>query len=164
MDREITMAELREMRYLEQCIKESLRLYPSIQLVGRHLSEPLILPDGKKISAGSTCYIPLIFLHQDPAHFPEPDRFNPDRFAPDRKLSNQYAFIPFSSGPRNCIGQRYAILELKYVLAAIFRKYQVRSRTTREDILKGIAPILKPLTKIEVAFEPIDINNNDVHL
>lgn len=156
MQKEIDMNDLKQMRYLEMVIKETLRLYPSIQMIGRRLSEPLTLPDGKIISANSSCYVPILSLHLDPKIYPNPGQFNPDRFLPENILStNPYAYIPFSAGPRNCIGQKYALLELKYVLAALFRRYRVTSHTQSGDIIKELTPVIKPLTKIQVSFEEI---------
>lgn len=148
---EITFDHLRRLRYLEQTVKEALRLWPSVQVVGRKLDEALHLANGVTIKAGSTCYIAPAFLHQDPAYFPEPERFNPDRFA--EKLSSSYAYVPFMAGPRGCIGQRYALLELKYVLARLLWRYQVKTVTRPEEVTPGISIVLKPMGLISVAFE-----------
>lgn len=155
---EMDMEDLRQMRYLEMCIKETLRLYPSIQMVGRQLTESLTLPNGNIIPANSTCYVPILSIHQDPDIYPNPKQFNPERFAPENLLStgiSPYAYIPFSAGPRNCIGQKYAMLELKYVLADLFRHFRVTSLTDPKEIVKELTPVIKPLTKIKVLFEPI---------
>ena len=148
---EITFDHLRRLRYLEQTVKEALRLWPSVQVVGRKLDEALHLANGVTIEAGSTCYIAPAFLHQDPSYFPEPERFNPDRFA--EKLSSSYAYVPFMAGPRGCIGQRYALLELKYVLARLLWRYQVKTVTRPEEVTPGISIVLKPMGLISVAFE-----------
>lgn len=151
----ITFNSLRNLRYLEQTIKEALRLWPSIQVIGRRLTEKLTLQNGTTLPPGSAVYICPQLLHQDPTFFPDPTTFNPDRFGPEEgeKLSNPYAYIPFSAGPRACIGQRYAMLELKYVLASLFLKYKVRSITFPDEVIRIIAPILKPMGAISLAFE-----------
>ncbi|CAG2116726.1 unnamed protein product, partial [Medioppia subpectinata] len=107
--REMTVDDLRRLKYLDQCVRESLRLFPPIQIIGRQIEAPFTLKNGYHIPRGTTCYIPLICLHRDPHHFPDPDAFDPDRFgstpggvAADR---HPYAYVPFSAGPRNCIGQ-----------------------------------------------------------
>lgn len=162
INRPINIEDLKQMRYLEMCIKETLRLYPSIQMVGRRLTETLQLPNGLSLPANSTCYVPILALHLNPEIYPNPKQFDPDRFGLNNQFSNNpYSYIPFSAGPRNCIGQKYALLELKYVLADLFRKYHVKSLTEPETIVKDLSPVIKPLSQIPVEFtkrstKPID--------
>lgn len=124
-NRPITMADLAELKYLECCIKESLRLYPSVPLIGRQTIEDTIISnsdlrsiltipykwfpsfnkDKHEIPAGSTVIVLNYFIHRDPKHFPDPDNFQPERFFPENSRGRHpYAYIPFSAGPRNCIG------------------------------------------------------------
>ena len=108
----IEIEALKRLRYLEATIKETLRLYPSVQAIARRLVEELTLPDGKRIPAGSTVYVPILSLHLDASVFPDPNSFIPERFLPSSSHSegtsiaakNPYAFIPFSAGARSCIG------------------------------------------------------------
>ncbi len=108
----IEIEALKRLRYLEATIKETLRLYPSVQVIARRLVEELTLPDGKQIPAGSTVYVPILSLHLDASVFPDPNSFIPERFLSSSSHSegtstaakNPYAFIPFSAGARSCIG------------------------------------------------------------
>ena len=157
--KEINIEDLRKMRYLEMCIKETLRLYPSIQLIGRQLSEPLKLSNGKIIPTNASCYVPILSIHQDPKYYPNPTQFKPERFSPENKLNSAhhpYAYIPFSAGPRNCIGQKYAMLELKYVLSSLLRRFRIHSYTNPNHIIKELTPVIKPMTNIKVHFEAIE--------
>lgn len=100
--RSATMKDLNEMKYLECAIKDSLRLYPSVPFLGRHLFEDVQIGE-YLIPAGTTALISTYVLHRDPKVFPKPEHFNPDNFLPENIAGrNPYAYIPFSAGPRNC--------------------------------------------------------------
>ncbi|XP_058127632.1 cytochrome P450 4c3-like [Anopheles ziemanni] len=130
-----TMRELAEMRYLEACVKEALRLYPSIPVIGRRLTEDVQL-DEYLLPAGTNAVIVVYQLHRDPAIFPNPDKFNPDHFLPSAGAATRhpFAYIPFSAGPRNCIGQKFGALEVKAVLVAVLRQFRVEAVHRREDL------------------------------
>nr|XP_053638680.1 cytochrome P450 4C1-like [Cherax quadricarinatus] len=105
-DRPATMADLRQMKYLENCIKEALRLYPSVPFLSRQLKEETVI-GGYRIPAGTPVMIIIYRLHRDPDQFPSPEAYDPDRFLLENTMKRHpYAYIPFSAGPRNCIGER----------------------------------------------------------
>ncbi|KAJ1519326.1 hypothetical protein ONE63_004625 [Megalurothrips usitatus] len=112
---------LNRLKYLERVLKETLRMYPITAIFSRTLGEDLHLPAAStKQGLGVTVF--AYQTHRDPRHWPDPERFDPDRFLPERSAGRHpYAYIPFSAGPRNCIGQRYAMLQMKAVLAALLR-------------------------------------------
>ncbi|XP_017484281.1 PREDICTED: probable cytochrome P450 4aa1 [Rhagoletis zephyria] len=119
------MNDLRDMRYLEMCIKEALRLCPSVPLMARKLGEEVRL--GKyTLPAGSNIFICPYATHRLPHIYPDPEKFEPERFSPQRnEARHPYAYIPFSAGPRYCIGNRFAIMEMKTVISRILRSYQL---------------------------------------
>ncbi|KAL1379720.1 hypothetical protein pipiens_014701 [Culex pipiens pipiens] len=130
-----TLHELNEMKYLELCLKETLRLYPSIPMIARKLAEDVKIHNQYTIPAGTNVMIVVYQLHRDPAVFPNPDKFNPDNFLPENSAGRHpYAYIPFSAGARNCIGQKFAVLEEKTVLSTILRKFRIEAIERREDV------------------------------
>lgn len=112
-DRMPTMKDIREMRYLEQCIKETLRLYPSVPLIARKLHDDIHC--GKyTIPNGSSVLIFPYATHRITSIYPNPESFEPDRFAPEQcEKRHPYAFIPFSAGPRNWYGFYIETVKLK---------------------------------------------------
>nr|CAH0113238.1 unnamed protein product [Daphnia galeata] len=153
-DRPVTMTDLNELKYLECCIKEALRLYPSVPIISRSCQEDFII-GGDEIPAGTSVSICPYFLHRDPKYFPDPEHFRPERFqAENSEKRHPYSYVPFSAGPRNCIGQRFALLEEKSILSAIFRNFHVRSLDKREEIILLAELILRPRDGIRVHLEP----------
>ncbi|KAH6936724.1 hypothetical protein HPB50_021011 [Hyalomma asiaticum] len=79
-----------------------------------------------KIPAGTSVMAAIEYIHRDPSSWEKPDTFDPDRFLPERrKGQNPLAFQPFGAGPRNCIGMRFAQMELRFTLAHVLRKYRL---------------------------------------
>lgn len=138
-NRSPTMKDLREMRYLEQCIKETLRLYPSVPLIARQLTEDIRV-NKYTIPSGSNILIFPYATHRLPEFYPDPERFDPERFSPEQSAKRHpYAFIPFSAGPRNCIGYKFAFVEMKTVISTVLRKYEllpVAGKTTIEPVFR----------------------------
>ncbi|XP_037916535.1 cytochrome P450 4d2-like isoform X2 [Hermetia illucens] len=120
----VTYKDLQSLKYLECVIKETLRLYPSISLLGRRALEDSKI-DEYWIPANSNIIVPCHIVLRNPSSFPDPDKFNPDRFLENSAEINPYSFIPFSAGPRQCVGQRYAMLEMKSLLSTMLRYYEL---------------------------------------
>ncbi|KAH9515377.1 hypothetical protein Btru_014299 [Bulinus truncatus] len=111
------------MTYMDMCINESIRMVPPGIFLNRVCVQDTEI-QGVHFPKGMIVVIPVYAFHTDPELFPEPDKFDPERFNPDDKTTRHpYAHLPFGQGPRNCIGLRLALLELKIVMAAILQKF-----------------------------------------
>ena len=121
-----TMDHLREMNYLEACIKEALRIRPpTFEWFRAHSTGEYLNIKKKKyyIEPSSSIFNVTHFIQMDPAHFNEPEKFRPERFLGEQKR-HPFSFIPFSAGTRNCIGQKFAMMELKIVLSMLLRTFK----------------------------------------
>ncbi|KAH7984478.1 hypothetical protein HPB52_021523 [Rhipicephalus sanguineus] len=133
-ERAITPDDLKEMKYLECALKESQRLFPSVPFIGRELMEDVVV-NGYTVPRGTTCFLFTFMLHRDKEIFPNPEVFDPDRFRPENCVGRHpFAYVPFSAGPRNCIGQKFALMEEKVVLCSVLRNFCIQSVDFRDKI------------------------------
>ena len=118
-------AILERLPYLDQVIKETLRLYPPAPSANRIAHEPFEWK-GYTINAGElVSYVPFV-SHRMAEHFSEPERFRPERFDPAAgQPITPYAYIPFAAGPRSCIGAPFATMEIKTVLAIVLQRFRL---------------------------------------
>nr|XP_051693877.1 cytochrome P450 4F3 isoform X2 [Oryctolagus cuniculus] len=124
--KEIEWDDLAQLPFLTMCIKESLRLHPAVTVISRCCTQDVALPDGRVIPKGVICVISIFGTHHNPAVWPDPEVYDPSRFEPEKvKDRSPLAFIPFSAGPRNCIGQSFAMAEMKVALALTLLRFRV---------------------------------------
>lgn len=118
-DAPFTMERIGGLPYTEAVIKESMRLRPPVWIVGRlALEHDEIM--GYDIPAGSYVFCPIYLVHRDPRFWDEPESFQPERFLAADGIAKQ-AYLPFSSGPRMCIGASFAVMEAKIILARVIQ-------------------------------------------
>ncbi|CAG2177423.1 unnamed protein product [Oppiella nova] len=112
------------MPFLDAFIHEVLRVNCSASRIDRITTNDRNL-DGIYLPKGTPIIIPIWALHMDPDNFEDPEEFRPDRFMPEnRHLIKDYTYLPFATGPRNCIGRKLALMELKYCLVKMLSKFE----------------------------------------
>ncbi|XP_074162379.1 cytochrome P450 4F3-like [Sminthopsis crassicaudata] len=161
---EIEWDDLSQMPFLTMCIKESLRLHPPVSMVSRYCTKDIQLPDGRIIPKGNICLISIFGTHYNPAVWPKPEVYDPYRFDINNpeKIS-PLAFIPFSAGPRNCIGQNFALSELKVVLALTLLRFRVLP--DKDPVRRKPEIILREENGLRLKVEPLlDLSSPEIHL
>jgi cytochrome P450 len=114
--------ELPKFTYARSVIEEALRLYPAGWLLTRKAMKDDRLGE-YFVPAGTEIYVPVFYIQRHPALWPNPSRFDPDRFAPEKaQPAHPLAMLPFSAGPRNCIGEPLARLEMQFHVMMIARR------------------------------------------
>nr|WCC58137.1 cytochrome P450 [Pharsalia antennata] len=131
-----TYNDLQELKFMERCIKECLRIYPSVPFIGRVLEEEVKTSSGFILPKGTMTQIHIYDILRDQKIWPDPEKFDPDRFLPENcQDRHPFAYVPFSAGPRNCIGQRFALLEIKVALCGILRNFILEPVDTPDNIV-----------------------------
>jgi cytochrome P450 len=147
-----TLHDLHNMPYLEQVIKETLRLYPPGWIFGRSpLTDVKIGP--YTVKRGDIIFLSPFVTHRDPRYFEDAEAFIPERFTPEfEKQIPKFAYFPFGGGVHFCLGQQFAMMEAKLVLAAILPKYRLYL-TKMEDIQPVGLATLRPDKEIRLSLE-----------
>lgn len=156
-DRPVTYIDTLEMHYLERVIMETLRCYPPVPAIARKTNQEVRLASNKNyiIPKGATVVIATFIMHRDADYYPNPDKFDPDNFLPENTQKRPYySYIPFSAGPRSCVGRKYAMLKLKVLLATILRNYRMMSDLTEKDFRLTADIILKRADGFRIQIEP----------
>ncbi|CAH1117888.1 unnamed protein product [Phaedon cochleariae] len=127
----VTYEGLLEMKYMDLCVKEILRMYPVLPFLDRTCKEDYQLPGTNLvIEKGMPVFISMFGMHQDEKYFPDPKKFDPDRFQNKNYNSEGFVYFPFGEGPRACIGERFGLMSTKAALAYIIEKYEVEKCAT----------------------------------
>lgn len=133
-----TMADVASLPYTTMVLQEAMRLYPPAYAIARYAQEADKL-GAYDIPAGAILTLSTYHLHRHPEFWPDPDRFNPDRFAPEAvKARARYAYAPFGGGPRQCIGNQFAMTEATLILTTVLQHAEFALES-------GAVPEIEPL-------------------
>jgi len=119
-----TVADVERLPYVMRVVTESMRLYPPAWLVGRRAVNEYRIGD-YYVPPRSIIVMSQWIVHRDRRHYPDPERFDPDRWTPEfRAALPRFAYFPFGGGPRQCIGESFAWMELVLLVATIAQRWR----------------------------------------
>jgi retinoid hydroxylase len=149
----LTFETLKQMPYLDQILKEVLRVVPPVGGGFREVIQTCEY-EGYTIPQGWQALYQINNTHQDPAIYADPDRFDPDRFSPDRAEDKLKPFghVPFGGGLRECIGKEFARLEMKLFAARLLRDFDWQL-LPNQDLSFVVIPTPKPRDGLKVKFQ-----------
>lgn len=121
-----TFADLPNLPYTEKVIKEAMRLYPPAWSVTRETIEPVMLGNQYALAKGVVLMVNIFGIHRDEQYYPDALAFDPDRWTPEaEKAMHKYQYIPFGAGPRVCIGNAFAMMEARLLLATLTQRFSL---------------------------------------
>lgn len=158
---ELSYESLNEMKYLQCCIDETLRIYPILGLLFRTASKDYNIPDSDIVlEKGTSVFISVMGVQRDPAIFENPLEFKPERFlhsSVGNGNSEGLFYLPFGAGGRSCIGDRLGKIQTKLGLAVILNKFNCelvdkKLMGKKLSFHTGV-PTLNPIDKLNIKFE-----------
>uniref|UniRef100_F6SQM5 Cytochrome P450 3A n=1 Tax=Equus caballus TaxID=9796 RepID=F6SQM5_HORSE len=152
-----TYDALVQMEYLDMVLNESLRLFPIAVRLERVCKKDVEI-NGVFIPKGTVVMVPTFALHKHPEFWPEPEEFRPERFSKENKDSiNPYIYLPFGAGPRNCIGMRFALMNMKLALVRMLQNFSFKPcKETQIPLKLGNQGLLQPQKPIVLKVESRD--------
>ncbi|KAM3319267.1 cytochrome 94B3-like [Capsicum chacoense] len=147
-DKALEFDELKEMKYLQACLNESMRLYPPVAWDSKHAATDDILPDGTRVQKGNrVTYFQYGMGRMEEIWGKDRLEFRPDRWIDENgllKSVSAYKFPVFQAGPRVCLGKEMAFTQMKYVLASVLRRFEIKP-------VKVEKPVFMPLLTAHMA-------------
>lgn len=152
---ELTLTAINELKFLDMVIKESLRLFPIAPYIGRKVSGDFKMGN-LDIPAGATVGVSVYNLHRNVEVWgADANKFNPDNFLAENVAKRHpFSYIPFASGARNCIGDKYAMLSMKILIINLLRGYKFSTDLNLEDMEVEMHITLKNTKKCLVSVKP----------
>uniref|UniRef100_A0A1L8E4G7 Putative cytochrome n=1 Tax=Nyssomyia neivai TaxID=330878 RepID=A0A1L8E4G7_9DIPT len=141
---DVSYDDLNKLEFTERVIKETMRLFPAVPIMARNATQAFDL-NGVSIPAGTAVVIGTFSMHRDEKIWgPNAKKFNPDNFLLENwEKQHPYSFIPFSAGPRNCIGFKYGMMSMKTAIAHSIRNLKFSTKLTLEELRFEIDVTLK---------------------
>lgn len=157
--KDIEWDDLPKLKYLTMCLKEVLRLHTPVPFIERQVTKDIEI-EGHLVPAGTLVDIQLYVLHHSPGFWQDPEEFRPERFSPENQANtDHYAFLPFSAGPRNCIGQHFAMHEMKTAVARILSRFTLTLDPDR-PVLHQIALVMKTVNGMYMKAKPRSLTSS----
>jgi len=143
-------ADVPHLKYVEQVVEETLRLYPSAWVIGREAVHDTQI-GGQSVSKHTTVLISPWVLHRDPRFFAEPETFCPERWADGlAQRLPRFAYVPFGGGQRACIGSGFALLEIALVLSTVAQRFRIQLAEPARIVEPLPVLTLQPRERIQV--------------
>jgi cytochrome P450 len=154
-DRPATYSDVAQLAYTEMVIKETLRLYPPTwALIPRETVSEVEI-GGYSVPKGAWVYAFPYVTHRDPRFFENPEKFDPERFAAGRaETIPQYAYFPFGGGPRVCIGNTFATMEMVLIVATVLQKFRIELAPGQAEVEPEPLIAMRPKGGLRVALQP----------
>lgn len=157
---EISYDSMKDMEYIDQILHETLRMIPPVSINLKKCTKEYTIPKSSNtpeytIKVGTPVIIPMGGLQRDPKYFSNPDDFNPDRFSPENiNKITKFAFVPFGDGPRICLGQRFALIQIKIGVVRLLTEFEIRlnKKTIEPLVMNPRIFISKPLNPVYLDF------------
>ncbi len=122
-----TVEDIPRLAFTRQVVEETLRLYPSAYIISRKVEEDDVI-GGYRIPGGTLVDVSPYVTHRHPEFWDEPEAFRPERFSPEQTARRpRFAYFPFLGGPRQCIGNAFALMEAQLILATVAQRFRPRS-------------------------------------
>lgn len=136
-----------------------MRKYPAFTMLRRVAQKDYTVPNTNHvIEKGTLIIVPVYSIHRDPNYYPNPDVYDPERFTIDAEKSRHpMAWLPFGTGPRNCIAFKFAMTQFQIILITLLRKFEVTvcENTMDPMVFKPSILLLKPNDKLYLKFKSL---------
>lgn len=151
---EVTPENLAACPLLEAVVNETLRLYPAAWIIGRRTVADEVF-EGYLLKKDSEIQISILALHRNKDYWSEPEKFKPERFLGENPEPKQkQAYMPFGAGPRRCIGNVFAMMEMQVAIAQTLLRYELSVSDTREPKIEYMFTARLPQA-LPVNFSPL---------
>ncbi|KAI6238551.1 hypothetical protein M3Y99_00678800 [Aphelenchoides fujianensis] len=150
-DNELHTQRIKDLPYLDACLKEAMRLFAPIPLIQRKVNKDMEM-GGHLIPGNCSVSISPYLLGHNPEIFENHEKYEPERFMNGHDYP--FAFIPFSAGIRNCIGQKFALREAKMLIAHLIYNFEISSKYRMEENTPASQIVLRPVLGVPVYLKP----------